>query len=193
MGATPVWVGRTTDWSNEHAPPVGVPMGSRTPRSDREEREWRDWTRDLHAAGLAVPTWPPEWGGGGAGDEQGNAVAEVLAIAGAPLPLTDIGINLVGPSLLMFGSEEQKRRHLPGIADGTVIWTQLFSEPDAGSDLAAVRARAVATDGGRWIVDGQEGLEHLCPHRGLGLSDRAQRHAGPTASRTERVSRPDGS
>jgi alkylation response protein AidB-like acyl-CoA dehydrogenase len=131
-------------------------MGSRTPRSHEEEQEWRAWTRDLHAAGLALPTWPLQWGGGGARDEEAQAVPEVLAVAGAPLPLTDIGINLVGPSLLMFGSEEQQRRHLPGIADGTVIWTQLFSEPDAGSDLAAVRCRAVLADNGRWIVDGQK-------------------------------------
>jgi alkylation response protein AidB-like acyl-CoA dehydrogenase len=88
---------------------------------------------------LGVLTWPTEWGGGGACDEEAQAVSEVLALAGAPLPLTDIGINLVGPSLLMFGSDEQQRRHLPGIVDGTVIWTQLFSEPDAGSDLAGVR------------------------------------------------------
>jgi alkylation response protein AidB-like acyl-CoA dehydrogenase len=131
-------------------------MGSRTPRSREEEREWREWTRDLHAAGLGVLTWPTEWGGGGACDEEAQAVSEVLALAGAPLPLTDIGINLVGPSLLMFGSDEQQRRHLPGIVDGTVIWTQLFSEPDAGSDLAGVRCRAVKTDDGRWIVDGQK-------------------------------------
>jgi len=156
MSATAVWVGRATEWSNEHPPPVGVAMGSRTPRSEHEEREWRDWTRDLHAAGLAVPTWPPEWGGGGAGDDEGHAAAEVLALAGAPLPLSDIGINLVGPSLLMFGTEEQKRRHLPGIADGSIIWSQLFSEPDAGSDLAAVRARARAGGDGQWIVDGQK-------------------------------------
>jgi alkylation response protein AidB-like acyl-CoA dehydrogenase len=82
-------------------------------------------------------------------------VSRVLHEAGAPLPLTDIGIGLVGPAIMKFGTPAQQDRHLPRIAEGTAIWTQLFSEPDAGSDLAALRTRAERGPGG-WVVRGQK-------------------------------------
>lgn len=113
------------------------------------------WTRALHEAGLAVIRWPRQWGGSDASATDANAVAEVLAAAGAPLPLSDIGINLVGPSIMLAGTEDQRKTHLPPIASGSVVWTQLFSEPDAGSDLAAVRTRA-RPDGPAWVVNGQK-------------------------------------
>jgi alkylation response protein AidB-like acyl-CoA dehydrogenase len=80
----------------------------------------------------------------------------VLAQAGAPLPLSDIGINLVGPAIMQFGTEEQKRQHLPGIIDGSATWVQLFSEPEAGSDLASLRTRATPAPDGGWTVNGQK-------------------------------------
>jgi alkylation response protein AidB-like acyl-CoA dehydrogenase len=121
-----------------------------------EQRDaWVSWTKELHAGGLAIMQWPPEFGGAGAAVDDTRAVAKVLRQAGAPTPLTDIGIGMVGPALMKYGTPEQQRRHLPPIADGTTIWTQLFSEPDAGSDLAALRTRAERRGDG-WVVRGQK-------------------------------------
>ena len=74
---------------------------------------------------------------------------------GAPQPVNRVGINLAGPTLLAHGTEEQKTRWLPRILDASEIWCQLFSEPDAGSDLAALTTRADPTDGG-WLLTGQK-------------------------------------
>ena len=150
------WHDRTVAWSNAHPPPLAAPMGSRTPRSETEHREWLRWSRSLHEAGLAVMRWPAEWGGEEVGIGEALAVSGVLSLAGAPLPLTDIGINLVGPAITRFGDEDQKRRYLIPIAEGTAIWVQLFSEPGSGSDLASLRTRARQQDDGTWVVDGQK-------------------------------------
>jgi alkylation response protein AidB-like acyl-CoA dehydrogenase len=147
---------RAVEWSNAHPPPVSAPSGSRTPHDEAELAEWSAWTRELHAGGLAVAHWPPRWGGQEAGYAATRAIARVLREAGAPLPLTDVAINLVGPAVMRFGTEAQQTAHLPGIADGSTIWTQLFSEPEAGSDLAALRTRAMPTDGGGWVISGQK-------------------------------------
>ena len=154
--AAPDLSARALEWSNAHPPPPGAPSGSRTPHDDSEYRAWLKWTRDLHGAGLAVPHWPRQWGGIDADYVATRGVARILREAGAPLPLTDIGINLVGPALMQFGTEAQKREHLPKIASGEVIWTQLFSEPEAGSDLAALRTRAACNPDGTWAIKGQK-------------------------------------
>jgi alkylation response protein AidB-like acyl-CoA dehydrogenase len=100
--------------------------------------------------------WPSRWGGADATSSQILAVKRVLRAAGAPLPLTDVAINMVGPAIMAFGTPEQQQRHLPGIADGSVVWTQLFSEPNAGSDLATLRLRATAQGDGSWVLSGQK-------------------------------------
>jgi alkylation response protein AidB-like acyl-CoA dehydrogenase len=156
MSSVADWEQRAVAWSNEHPPPLGAPAGSRTPSSDRQREEWLVWTRALHASGLAIMQWPAEWGGAGAGIAETRAVARVLREAGAPFPLTDIGIGMVGPAIMAHGTAEQQARHLPGIADGTQLWTQLFSEPGAGSDLAGVRTRAERQDDGSFVVTGQK-------------------------------------
>lgn len=150
------WENRAMAWSNANPPPVGAPAGSRAPTSDEETAEWRDWTARLHAAGLAVMEWPTEWGGAATTVEEALAAKGVLRAAGAPLPLTDIGIGMVGPAIIAHGTAEQQRRHLPGIVDGSTVWTQLFSEPEAGSDLAALRLKATKADDGGWTVSGQK-------------------------------------
>lgn len=149
------WAARAASWITDNPPPLGAPPGSRTPKDAAEHREWTDWSRRLHAAGLAVTRWPREWGGAEATADEAWSVTEVLAAAGAPLPLSDIGINLVGPALMAAGNPEQKARHLPPIAAGTVVWAQLFSEPETGSDLAAV-GTAARPDGEDWVVTGQK-------------------------------------
>jgi hypothetical protein len=150
------WRLRATAWSNEHPPPPGAPAGSRTPRTAEEHEAWARWTTELHEAGLAIMHWPCEHGGAGATLEESRAVGRVLARAGAPLPLSDIGINLVGPALMQFGTAEQREEHIPRIADGSAVWAQLFSEPEAGSDLASLRTRAIQEPDGGWRLQGQK-------------------------------------
>jgi len=147
---------RALAWIQQNQPPLGAGAGSRAPRSTDEETRWRRWTIDLHTAGLAVPHWPVRWGGEEASDPQMRELARVLRAAGAPLPLTDVAINLVAPAIMAEGTEQQQLSHLPAIASGSAIWTQLFSEPSAGSDLAALRTRAVQRADGAWVVTGQK-------------------------------------
>lgn len=110
--------------------------------------------RALNAAGLAVPHWPEEWGGRGWSELQRHLWHEEMQSAGVPTPLA-FNTSMIGPVLAQFGTEEQKRRFLPPTANLDIWWSQGFSEPDAGSDLASLRTTAVR-DGGDWIVDGQK-------------------------------------
>lgn len=150
------WVSRAVAWSDGHPPPAGAPAGSRAPDTPAEEEEWREWGEALHAAGLATMEWSLEHGGAGATPEQAQAVKRVLRAAGQPLPLTDLAINMVGPAIMAHGTPAQRTRYLPGIVAGTDVWTQLFSEPAAGSDLAALRLRARPAPAGGWVLSGQK-------------------------------------
>src|SRR5881275_2284607 len=111
----------------------------------------REWQRKLADGRLVGVAWPEEYGGRGAGPVEHYIVTEELARARAPELVGRIGVNLVGPTLLAHGTPEQKARWLPNILSATELWCQLFSEPEAGSDLAAVATRAASTDGG-WLV-----------------------------------------
>lgn len=115
----------------------------------------KDWERRLAQSGWSVIGWPCEWGGRDATLVEQVIFAEEYARAGAPNRLNHVGIELAGPTLLAFGTEAQKQRFLPGIADGSAIWCQGFSEPGAGSDLANIRTRARLEDD-HWVVDGQK-------------------------------------
>ena len=114
----------------------------------------RAWQKILAKKGWSVPHWPVEYGGTGWTAAQRYIFDEECYLAGAPTPIIS-GIGLVGPVIYTFGSEEQKRRHLPGIRSGDVYWIQGFSEPGAGSDLASLRTSAVR-DGDHYIVNGQK-------------------------------------
>jgi len=113
------------------------------------------WQQTLHAAGYTGLLWPPEYGGRGAPAVQQAILNEELARARAPQLLNRVGINNAGPTLIAHGTEAQKRRLLPPILSADETWCQLFSEPGAGSDLAAVRTRA-ERDGDRFRVTGQK-------------------------------------
>ena len=115
----------------------------------------RGWQRQLAGAGFVGVTWPREFGGRDATPLHHYIVQEELARARAPELVGRIGVNLVGPTLLAHGTEAQKQRWLPGILGADQLFCQLFSEPDAGSDLAAVSTRAVKADGG-WELHGQK-------------------------------------
>lgn len=116
----------------------------------------------LNAAGLAVPHWPEEWGGRGWSDLQRHLWHEEMQAAGVPTPLA-FNASMIGPVLAQFGTEEQKARFLPATANLDIWWSQGFSEPDAGSDLASLRTTAVR-DGDDWIVNGQKAWTTLGQH-----------------------------
>jgi len=115
----------------------------------------QQWERALGAAGLSCIGWPAEYGGRNASLAEQVIFAEEYARAGAPLRLSYMGVELIGPTLLAFGSAEQKQRFLPPIARGQQFWCQGYSEPNAGSDLAGVRTRAVL-EGNEWVINGQK-------------------------------------
>jgi alkylation response protein AidB-like acyl-CoA dehydrogenase len=110
--------------------------------------------RTLNAAGLAVPHWPEEWGGRGWTDLQRHIWHEELQRACVPVPLV-FNASMIGPVIAQFGTEEQKKTFLPKTANLDIWWSQGFSEPDAGSDLASLRCSAVR-DGDDFVVNGQK-------------------------------------
>ena len=113
------------------------------------------WERRLGDGGWIGLGWPEADGGRGLPWRQQVIFYEEYTRAGAPARVGHMGEQLLGPTLLMFGTQEQKARFLPGILSGTQMWCQGYSEPDAGSDLAAVRTRAVLADG-EWHLSGQK-------------------------------------
>jgi alkylation response protein AidB-like acyl-CoA dehydrogenase len=118
---------------------------------------WRvDWQRALAAGDWAAVHWPREFGGRGATLIESAIFNEELARARVPYPANVLGLVLGGPTLMVHGTPEQQERHLPPIVTAEEIWCQGFSEPDAGSDLAAVKTRAVQDGDGDWVVTGQK-------------------------------------
>ena len=117
----------------------------------------RDWQRALHAGGWAAIHWPREAGGRGATPMQAYIYAQELAAYDVPLDIFSIGLGMVGPTLIAWGTPEQKERYLQPMLEGSEIWCQLWSEPDAGSDVAALRTRAERDEAtGRWVINGQK-------------------------------------
>lgn len=110
--------------------------------------------RRLHARGWFVPHWPAKFDGGGLGVVEQVVIREELAYAGAPLVNTN-GVNMLAPVLFRFGTPEQQQEHLPAIARSERMWAQGYSEPEAGSDLAALRMTA-QRDGDHYVLNGQK-------------------------------------
>jgi alkylation response protein AidB-like acyl-CoA dehydrogenase len=113
------------------------------------------WPTKLYEGGWICATWPTEYGGKGLTTMQGVVLAEEFARARAPMRADFFGDTLVGPTLLQWGTEEQKQRFLPDILKGRVRWCQGFSEPNSGSDLASLKTTAVL-DGDEWVINGQK-------------------------------------
>jgi alkylation response protein AidB-like acyl-CoA dehydrogenase len=145
-----------SDWLESHLPwDYGTGLPPRFEELDEEVAFGRKWQSELAAAGWVGVTWPAEYGGRGLGPLENFVVQEELARARAPELVGRIGVNLAGPTLLVHGSAEQKRRWLSRILSATDLWCQLFSEPDAGSDLASLRTSATRSDGG-WRIEGRK-------------------------------------
>jgi alkylation response protein AidB-like acyl-CoA dehydrogenase len=126
------------------------------PRSEIKTLEdRRAWHRKLYEAGYLGMGWPKEYGGGGARPMEQAIVADEMARANAPAPTNSLGIGIVGPTIVVHGTDAQKRRYLKKILTAEELWCQLYSEPNAGSDLAALRSSA-EDKGDHFVVNGQK-------------------------------------
>ena len=151
---------------------ANCPAECRGPVESDEDRVWggrnavfptpahKVWLDRMGAKGWTAPEWPIEYGGGGLSREQAKVVSSEMRRIDAQPPLASFGVWMLGPALLQFGTEAQKLRFLPEIVRGEIRWCQGYSEPGAGSDLAAIQTRAedpVPGGGGdHWIVNGQK-------------------------------------
>ena len=115
----------------------------------------RQWLEAMVERGWTVPHWPKEYGGAGLSPAEAKVLKEEIARIAARNPLYSFGISMLGPALLKFGNEEQKKRFLPEIARGEIRWCQGYSEPGAGSDLAGLQTKA-EDKGDHWLVNGQK-------------------------------------
>ena len=151
----------TRAWLDQHCPP-----SMRTPLRDDEypgggrRARYRNpdtklWLERMAERGWTAPRWPAAYGGGGLGKEEDDILAEELRRIGARPPLLGMGLTMIGPALLEFGSDAQRAEHLPKIVRGDIWWCQGYSEPGAGSDLAGLRTRA-EEDGDDYIVNGSK-------------------------------------
>jgi alkylation response protein AidB-like acyl-CoA dehydrogenase len=121
-----------------------------------ERREFNEhWNEKLFAGGWICAGWPVEYGGKGLTLLQQVVLNEEFAKAAAPMRADFFGDTLVGPTILQWGTEEQKKEFIPGILQGKIAWCQGFSEPDSGSDLASLKTSAVL-DGDEWVINGQK-------------------------------------
>lgn len=136
---------------------TGIPAGLRdygaTPTAE-DIGPGREWQRRLLDGGFAALSWPKPWGAGSSATEQA-IFAESLARRHLPRQLSFVSMELAGPIIIAFGTRKQQERFLPAIRSGDELWCQLFSEPEAGSDLAALRTKATPTSDG-WRVSGQK-------------------------------------
>lgn len=151
----------TRAWLGENCP-----ESMRTPITSDKDICWggrkaelspdqRTWLARMGARGWTVPTWPSEYGGGGLSKAEAKVLAAEMRRINARSPLASFGIWMLGPALLKFGSEAQKKEHIPRIARGEIRWCQGYSEPNAGSDLASLASRA-DDQGDHYLVNGQK-------------------------------------
>ncbi|MGY8738732.1 MAG: acyl-CoA dehydrogenase family protein, partial [bacterium] len=118
-----------------------------------EHPDERVWLERMGAKGWTAPTWPTEYGGGGLSKEEAKVLAEEMRVLRLPQALVGFGLTMIGPTLLRFGNEEQKKQHLPRICRGEIRWCQGYSEPGSGSDLASLQTKA-ERDGDDFIING---------------------------------------
>ncbi len=134
--------------------------------ADEGEGDWEarvNWHRKLNEGGWVAVNWPKEYGGRGATVMQRLIYREELSRLGLNEPMVGMGINLLGPTLIHWGTEEQKKNHIPKILKAEEVWCQGYSEPGAGSDLASVQTRAI-DDGDYFVVNGQKTWTSIAQH-----------------------------
>src|SRR5271170_2467894 len=141
-------------WLEENLPAGWFEPGFSMTTDERQEFE-ETWTKKLFAGGWICAGWPVEYGGKGLSLMDQVVLNEEFAKANAPLRADFFGDTLVGPTILQWGTDEQKKEFIPGILDGSISWCQGFSEPNSGSDLASLKTSAVL-DGDEWVINGQK-------------------------------------
>jgi len=141
-------------WLEENLPPGWFEPGF-VMSSDERKHFNETWTAKLFAGGWICAGWPVEYGGKGLSLMNQVVLNEEFAKAGAPMRADFFGDTLVGPTILQWGTEEQKKEFIPGILQGTIAWCQGFSEPNSGSDLASLKTTATL-DGDEWVINGQK-------------------------------------
>jgi alkylation response protein AidB-like acyl-CoA dehydrogenase len=144
------------DWLQANFPksladkqPAMIPGGEK-PSGDAQL-----WKQRMADKGWGAPTWPTEYGGGGLSGPEARVLQQEMSRIGAENPVAGMGTSMFGPTLLEYGTEEQKRRHIPPIVRGELRWCQGYSEPGAGSDLASLQTKA-EDKGDHWSVNGQK-------------------------------------
>ncbi len=148
----------TRDWLAANCPPEmrkpgDVAWGGRNAQFSHPDQKL--WLERMGEKGWTCPTWPSEYGGGGLSKEENKILQEEMMAIGARSPLGSFGIWMLGPALLEFATEEQKKEHLPPIVRGEVWWCQGYSEPGSGSDLASLSTKAVE-EGDEYVINGQK-------------------------------------
>jgi alkylation response protein AidB-like acyl-CoA dehydrogenase len=148
---------RARDWLTSHFPPSLKGKGGMmyAEGAGPAGPDVQAWTKAMGEAGWGVPTWPKAYGGGGLSGAEARALGQEMNAIGAWNPIGGMGVMMFGPTLLEYGNEAQKQRHIPRIARGEIRWCQGFSEPGAGSDLASLQTKC-EDKGDHWLLNGQK-------------------------------------
>ncbi len=130
-------------------------MADAVMRGKSKDPDLELWRQRLAEKGWGAPTWPKQYGGGGLDPADARVLAQELVKVGAPNPMAGMGTSMFGPTLLEYGTEDQKQRHIPPICRGEIRWCQGYSEPGAGSDLASLTTKCEDA-GDHWKINGQK-------------------------------------
>ena len=162
--------------ARDRASQQAVLMGAAAPSAD-----FGLWKAAMGAKGWGTPTWPKQYGGGGLSAAEARVLQQEMTRVGALNPIAGMGVNMFGPTLLEYGTEEQKQKYIPDIVTGKVWWCQGFSEPGAGSDLASLQTRA-EDKGDHFLVNGSKiwtsGAQHADMIFCLVRTDTTKKHEG---------------
>ena len=148
----------TRNWLADNCPPGARGPGeisNGSTKIDIKDADTRVWIERMVEKGWTVPSWPKAYGGGGLSTEEVVVLLQEMKAISARPALSSFGTSMIGPTLLEYGTEDQKQRHLPRIARAEVEWCQGYSEPGSGSDLASLQTRAVL-EGDQFIINGQK-------------------------------------
>ena len=143
--------------------------------------DWKLWKERMGAKGWGTPTWPKQYGGGGLSPAEARVLQQEMGKIGAVNPIGGMGVGMFGPTLLEYGTEEQKQKYIPDIVTGKVWWCQGFSEPGAGSDLASLQTKA-EDKGDHFLVNGSKiwtsGAQYADMIFCLVRTDQTKKHEG---------------
>ena len=158
MGELEQFRAETREWLAQNCPPGARgpgPISNGSTKITIDDADTLLWLERMVEKGWTVPNWPTEYGGGGLSNDEYLVLLEEMAAISARPALSSFGTSMIGPTLLEFGTDEQKARHLPKIARAELEWCQGYSEPGSGSDLASLATRAV-DNGDHYVINGQK-------------------------------------